>query len=271
MAELEKAWAQIEILSSSLELAHKQLNDAAAGWEQQQRAEREWWIQAIVSIKEECLNLEGAARAERAERAGDLKQTRMLAARLEATTDELLRRGKELTVTHRTVSQVRSGEQQLGRALQWAEAQRYQQAAERTELVKEMANLEHRYEAVKLAAKDSVPSAEVERTLLLVATLWHAAARQAPPDNTPESRAQRADEVLHAWRAYFCRDSQMEAPFLRPTTTLILEPLRLTAGPRIAEVMLHQQPIPDAVQLSVLAAQLAPPRLRMPGGPPRPL
>jgi len=36
----------------------------------------------------------------------------------------------------------------------------------------------------------------------------------------------------------------MEAPFIRPTNTLILEPLRLTAGARIAEVMLHKQPLP---------------------------
>lgn len=271
MAELERAWAQIEMLSSQLERSNKQFNDAAAAWEQQLRAEREWWIQALVSIKEQCLVLEGAARAERAEKEGELRKTRVLAARLDATTGELLQRGRELTHTHQRVSQVRTEEHQLGKALQWAEAMRLQQATERNELVKEITTLEHRFETVKNAARDSVPGVEAERALLLVATLWHAAGRQAPPDDTPETRAQRADEVLCAWRSYFCREGQIEAPFLRPMNTLILEPLRLTTGARIAEVMLHQQPLPDPVQLSVLAAQLAPPRLKMPGGPPRAL
>merc|ERR1712232_364773 len=176
--------------------------------------------------------------------------------------------GRLLTETQQRMQQVRGEERHFANQSmeQLSEAMRLQQSSERTELIKEVHSLERRFEAARHAARDSVTKNEAERAVLLVATPWHAAGRQAPPDATMEASANRVDEVLNVWRAYFCRDVKMEAPFLRPHNNLILEPLRLVAGRRIAEVMLNQEPREDPVQLAVLAAKLAPPRLNMPGG-----
>merc|ERR1719253_1526189 len=117
MAELEKAWAGIEILLESLDRADMNFNDACAACdraEQQQRAEREWWVTSLMKIKEECLGLESACRAERAGRVGELNHTRSLAARLRGGTDELLLRGREVAATRQMMSQVRGDEHQLG-------------------------------------------------------------------------------------------------------------------------------------------------------------
>lgn len=271
MAELEKAWAQIEILSTSLDRANKDFSDCKAQWELQQRTERQWWVLQLCAIKEQCLKLDATAKTERDDRSGDLHATRRLAARLDATTDELLRRGRELVVTQQHIADLGGEHQQLAFALKQTEEMRQEQQTERSVLVKELHDLEQRYESVKKAAKDSVPSIEAERALIFVATLWNAAGRQAPSDATQEQRSNRSDEVLNAWRTYFCRDSKIEAPLLRPTNNLILEPLRLVAGSRIAEVMLHQQPSHDGAHLAVVASEIAPPRLRMPGGPPKAL
>mmetsp|Transcript_68700 Transcript_68700/g.108999 ORF Transcript_68700/g.108999 Transcript_68700/m.108999 type:complete len:314 (-) Transcript_68700:8-949(-) len=262
MVELERAWMQIELLQSSLDRTNKLFSDASRAWEQQLRAEREWWVQALVTIKDQCLVLENTVRSERNERVGVLQNARSLAARLDATMDELLQKGRALTATQQQLTW-RIDEERFGATrshLELAEATKLKEAAEleRNNLVKEVYDLERRFQVMRSAAAGSVSSIEVDKSLLLVASLWHAAGRKAPLD-TMEAAEMHVTETLNAWRSYFQRDVKMEAPYLRPNNSLILEPLRLAVGRRITEVLMNEHPRTDA-------SMLQPPRITVSGG-----
>lgn len=261
MVELERAWYQIELLQSSLDRANKQFSDASRAWEHQQFAEREWWVQALVTIKDQCLVLENTIKSERNERVGELQNAKSLAARLDATMDELLQKGRALTATQQQLTW-RIDEERFGATrsqIELCEAIKLKETAEseRDALLKENYDLERRFQVMKGAAAGSVSNAEVDRSLLLVASLWHAAGRKAPPV-TAEVAEMHIGESLNAWRSYFHRDVKMESPYLRPNNNLILEPLRLAAGRRITEVMMNEHPRTDA-------SMLQPPRLTMSG------
>jgi len=259
MCELERAWSQIEALTTELERATRQHQDATAVWNVQLGSERERYTAATIALKDQCLTLTHLLADERKERAGELQRTRQLAARLDATTDELFARGRD----------VFSAQQRVAEAQQCAEVS-VGQMAKRMQMnlsqwrhghEQQVQDLERRFDTFRNASAGNVSPAEVDRSLLLVAALWHAAGRQAPADLSPEVFSRHVDEVLNAWRMYFNRDIDAELPFLRPSSSIALEPLRVAAGQRAAEVLLHQPPPLDAALLKApgLSAAVAKP------------
>jgi len=101
----------------------------------------------------------------------------------------------------------------------------------------EVLDLKRRLELVQLGGVGGVSSEEADRSLLLVASLWHAAGRKEPHDLTHEEDEQCKDGALNSWRVYFHREVGSEPPLLRPTSSIILTPLRAVAGMRVAEVV----------------------------------
>merc|ERR1739848_418077 len=153
-----------------------------------------------------------------------MQKARALAARLDSTTDDLLRQGRALFATQQTLAWV-EGEERCLATQELTEAMRLKKVAEleRNALAKEVHDWEQRFDALKRTASGSVSGPEVDRSLLLVATLWHAAGRKAPPDASLEGSQMRTDDALNAWRLYFNRDARADPPYIRPNSNLVLE------------------------------------------------
>lgn len=173
--------------------------------------------------------------AERAERIGAMQLSRDLSAKLHAMTDELSRREQQVTAKHQeAVEAQHSAAFSVGQM---------SEAVQRTLLLwqrgheHEVSELRRDVEAAKLGDATGVSSSEADRSLLLVASLWHAAGRSSPVEQTPVAQARCVDEVLNAWRLYFHRDAWAEPPLLKPTSSIIAQPLQAVAGARAGEVL----------------------------------
>jgi len=262
--EREQAQFQLASLAASLEAANRRIVDASAYWERQSRDEKESFTQASVALQQQCLQLRQTLADERSQRTVEAQKGQALAARLDATTDELFLKSRELSATQQRASQARNASDEALARMEQASASMmgcWHQSRD-----EEIARLNNELQRAALGptGRGSVDADEVDRSLLLVAALWHAAGRREPPDVPLEVAERRIEESLGAWRKYFRRDPGNCPPFLRPTSRLVLEPLRVSAGDRAAEVLSHQ-PVPlDAARLTLNPP--GPPSSPMPHG-----
>jgi len=233
--QLEKSHFKLQTLTAALEQANRRLVDASAHWEHQLFGERERGLAQSIGLKDQCLALQRAWEQERAERTVEFKKTRDIAARLDATTEEFHRKGHEMAaVDHRALQVQQSAEQTLAQMEDWM---RRTLGSWQKNKDQEVLDLKRRLELVQLGGVGGVSSEEADRSLLLVASLWHAAGRKEPHDLTHEEDEQCKDGALNSWRVYFHREVGSEPPLLRPTSNIILTPLRAVAGMRVAEVV----------------------------------
>jgi len=236
--ELQQARQQVEALTSHLEEANRRVVDASAYWDQQLRAERERCVASSIALQDQVLAMQRALDAERFSSQQALTMSRDMAARLDATTDEFFKTGHELAFSEQRASEVqRSAECEIAQMHEMFKRtlKLWQQGRE-----EEVGELRRRLELLKLGGVGGVSAEEADRSLLLVAALWHAAGRQEPHEMTQEQRERSVGEALNAWRVYFHREVSAEAPLLRPTSSIILGPLRAAAGQRASEVLARQ-------------------------------
>lgn len=239
-SELDRAKFQIEMMSQALEQANRRLVDASAHWEHQLAAERERAVSSNVSIRDEFFAMQRALVAERQERKLELQKARDMAARLDATTEEFYKKGHEVAAFDQRANEAhRSAEFTVAQMEDWM---RKTLGLWQRNREQEVGELKRRLELVKLGGVGGVSSEEADRSLLLVASLWHAAGRKAPPDITAEENSRTIEGALNSWRVYFHREVGSEVPLLRPTSSIILSPLRVVAGTRTSEVMAGELP-----------------------------
>jgi len=246
--ELDRARFRIETLSHALEQANRRLVDASAHWERQLEGERKQALSALIVAKDQHLALERALEAERRGRASDLQKAQDMAAKLDAATQNVFHKGHELSaLDQRAVEIQRSADLAIAdmqdctrKTLKLWQHSRDQEVGE----------LKRHLELQKLGVAGGVSPEEADRSLLLVAALWHSAGKREPGDMSTEEISQSVEGVLNAWRGYFHRQLGAEPPLLRPTSSIVLSPLRVVAGQRASEVMAGNLPILEASALS---------------------
>lgn len=238
VSQLTQARAQIASLTQLLEESNRRSVDASAHWERQAKDARGQVVWTSVALQDQCQTLQRALADERRERESDLQTARELLVKLETTTGELFQRGRELTATKaRAEEQVREAHRNAEFSVTtMEEAARRTLALWQQNTGLEMSKLRSDAESAQRSAALGVSAVEADRSLALVATVWHAASRVEFVAGDTKAREHLIDEVLKAWRLYFYRCGEAEQPLLKPTNAIILEPLRTVAGPRAAEV-----------------------------------
>jgi len=242
-SELDALRFQVDALTRSLEMANRRAVDASAHWNQQLELERERCLQATIALQDQALLMRDALAAERSERANELQKTRQLVARLDATHDQLFSKGNEIQELERRTAQAQKSaelyQNQMEEAMQRTLALWLKNREE------EVSGLKRSLEMAKLGGVGGVSAEEADRSLNLVAALWHAAGCMESQSLSKEASERCADVALNSWRVYFHRPGGVEAPLLKPTSNIILAPLRAATGTRSAEVLVHCTQQPD--------------------------
>lgn len=249
VSQLTQARAQVASLTQLLEESNRRSVDASAHWEREVKDARGQVVWTSVALQDQCQTLQRALAEERRSRESDLQKARELLVKLETTTGELFQRGRELTATKaRAQEQVREARHNAEFSVTtMEEAMRRTLAVWQQNTGQEMSKMRVDAESAQRSAALGVSTVEADRSLALVATLWHAASRVEFVAGSANARENLTDEVLKAWRLYFYRPGGSEAPLMKPTNGIILEPLRTVAGHRAAEVFAGSG-VPDAAR-----------------------